>query len=637
MSYLPRNRKLRISRGSIFIAVTAILNRPFFSTGPRLQSMSTNNDTNDDMNGVWTGCMNFTGLSLEKLPKSHVFTSCLPPDPKFPSPESSSNAPRSALGPRQVQEALYTFVAPTPSIEPPELLAISRPAFRTLGLSYCEANNITFKNLVAGNPTGIEDQIYPWAQCYGGWQFGQWAGQLGDGRAISLFEVTNPSDGKRYELQLKGAGKTPYSRFADGKAVLRSSIREFVASEYLHSIGIPTTRALTLTLTGDQAVRERLEPCAIVARFAHSWVRFGTFDLLRARGDRKNLRILADYVIKEVLHLPEAPPGTNRFLAMYREIVKRNAITVAHWQAQGFMNGVLNTDNTSIMGLSIDFGPFAFMDGFDPKFTPNHDDELLRYSFENQPTVIWWNLIRLAEGLVALFAVPDPDDPDYLKDGLKEEEHEEVVKIAERLINGFSIEYRETFLNEYKRIMSKKLGLTEHQDGDMDNLFTPCLEIMKRFELDFHHFFRRLSETPLEQIFSSDNEDEQYIVAQKLLPHGQAPPLIGHQTALKELVEFLKLYVQRLAKDGEGTNRQIERMRMMKAVNPKFVPKNWVLDEVIERVEKKGDRKVLEKVMLMVENPFNDTWEGLGEDRDAERWCGDVPKTRQGLQCSCSS
>jgi serine/tyrosine/threonine adenylyltransferase len=264
-----------------------------------------------------------------------------------------------------VKSALYTFVRPDPSEPNPELLAVSPLALRTLGLAPSEASTSTFLALVSGNPSGFESEVYPWAQCYGGWQFGQWAGQLGDGRAISLFEATNPDTGERFELQLKGAGQTPYSRFADGRAVLRSSIREFVASEYLHAIGIPTTRALSLTLLpSNRAIRERVEPCAIVCRFAQSWVRFGTFDLLRWRGDRKNLRVLADYVRTEVLKLgEEIKDGSgNRYEETYREIARRNARTVAKWQAYGFMNGVLNTDNTSVLGLSLDFGPFSFMD-----------------------------------------------------------------------------------------------------------------------------------------------------------------------------------------------------------------------------------------------------------------------------------
>jgi uncharacterized protein YdiU (UPF0061 family) len=251
---------------------------------------------------------------------------------------------------------------------------------RDLGIKVGEETTDDFKQMVAGNKLyGWDEEKleggYPWAQCYGGFQFGQWAGQLGDGRAISLFESTNTASGERYELQLKGAGLTPYSRFADGKAVLRSSIREFVVSEALNALKIPTTRALSLTLLPESKVRrERIEPGAIVLRFAQSWVRLGNFDILRARGDRKLIRQLATYIAEDVfggwdklparLEDPDKPVDSpepkrgvaadsiegadgseeNRFTRFYREVVRRNAKVVAHWQAYGFMNGVLVSD-----------------------------------------------------------------------------------------------------------------------------------------------------------------------------------------------------------------------------------------------------------------------------------------------------
>ncbi|KAI4234873.1 MAG: hypothetical protein LQ352_008146, partial [Teloschistes flavicans] len=246
----------------------------------------------------------FPGVSLQDLPKSNTFTSKLPSDPKYQTPSASHNAPREDLGPRMVKGALYTFVRPEETSEP-ELLGVSPAALRDIGLCAGEENTSDFKALGAGNKIywdpATNEGIYPWAQCYGGYQFGSWASQLGDGRAISLFESTNPSTKTRYEIQLKGAGQTPYSRFADGKAVLRSSIREFIVSEALNALHIPTTRALSLTLAPNSRVRrERMEPGAIVTRFAQSWLRIGTFDLLRARGDRNLIRTLATYVAENV-------------------------------------------------------------------------------------------------------------------------------------------------------------------------------------------------------------------------------------------------------------------------------------------------------------------------------------------------
>lgn len=366
--------------------------------------------------------------TLDSLPKSWRFTSLLPPDPLFPTPADSHKTPREQITPRQVRSGLFTWVRPEQQKDP-ELLAVSPAALRDLDIKASEILSHDFRNFAVGNTLLGWDESkltggYPWAQLYGGFQFGQWAGQLGDGRAISLFETTVPTRkdawmGKTettYELQLKGAGVTPYSRFADGKAVLRSSIREFVASEALNALGIPSTRALAVSvLPHNKVLRESVEPGAIVVRFAQSWIRLGNFDILRARGDRPMIRTLATFVAEEVfggwdrlpgrlsspsdpirsLDLQFPPRGVvgrgevqgpadaaeNRFARLYREVVRRNAVTVAKWQAYGFMNGVLNTDNTSVCGLSIDFGPFAFMDNFDPSYTPNHDDHLLRYSY----------------------------------------------------------------------------------------------------------------------------------------------------------------------------------------------------------------------------------------------------------------
>jgi uncharacterized protein YdiU (UPF0061 family) len=332
--------------------------------------------------------MSANGVTLADLPKSWRFTAVLPADSLYPTPADSHKVPREQIGPRQVRNALFTWVRPA-SQQDPELLAVSPAALRDIGIRPEEAQTEDFRQFVAGNRLYGWDQEkleggYPWAQCYGGFQFGQWAGQLGDGRAISLFESTNLETGVRYELQLKGAGLTPYSRFADGKAVLRSSIREFVVSEALNALGIPTTRALSLTLLPHSKVlRERVEPGAIVLRFAQSWLRLGNFDILRARGDRDLLRKLSEYVAQDVfggweklpgrLDNPEEPTKSpapargialaeiqgpedaaeNRFTRVYREIVRRNALTVAHWQAYGFMNGVLVSTCLLIDSLTI--------------------------------------------------------------------------------------------------------------------------------------------------------------------------------------------------------------------------------------------------------------------------------------------
>ena len=616
--------------------------------------------------------------SFRDLPKTNNFTRKLPPDPQYPTPASSHKEERAKLGPRLVKSAAYTFVRPEPMLKP-ELLGVSEAALKDLAIDPASVESEEFKDTVAGNRIVtlpeqhdgeelVEDVIYPWAQCYGGFQFGQWAGQLGDGRAISLFETTNPNTGVRYETQLKGAGRTPYSRFADGKAVLRSSIREFVVSEALHALGIPTTRALSLTLAPEAKVRrEMTEPGAVVARFAQTWLRIGTFDLARSRGDRDLIRTLADYIAEDVFPGWESLPAKlrskeekdtlnpvrgvpkdeiqgsdekaeeqeNRYARLYREIVRRNAHMVAWWQAYAFTNGVLNTDNTSIFGLSIDFGPFAFLDNFDPSYTPNHDDHMLRYSYKNQPTIIWWNLVRLGESLGELIGAGEKADSEEFKnDGVKEEQMEIVVKRAEAAIEAAGEEYKTVFLAEYKRLMTARLGLKQFKGDDFEVLYSEFLDCLEALELDFNHAFRRLSHISFEDI---DTDDKRKEVAGRFFHKEGLSGLAGPEDeARTRLGKWLEKWAERVKEDWPNSpEAREERLAAMRAVNPKFIPRSWVLDELIDRVEKKGEREILGRVMEMALNPFQEEW---GWDREEEeRFCGDVPRYQRAMQCSCSS
>lgn len=546
------------------------------------------------------GVADTASYTLQSLPKSNVFTSNLPPDPAFPTPSESHSAPRQELGPRLVKGALYTFVRPEPT-EDPELLCVSPRALKDIGLKEEEVQSEDFKQVFSGNKILTWNEgdnedgggIYPWAQCYGGYQFGQWAGQLGDGRAISLFEATNENTGTRYEIQLKGAGKTPYSRFADGKAVLRSSIREFVVSEYLNAIGIPSTRALALMhCRGSKVYRERMEPGAIVTRFAQSWIRFGTFDLPRSRGDRGLLRTLADYTAEHVYggwstlpsKLPSGDPKTthtktrvgvakhdvegegteqeNRYARLYRAVVRRNAQTVAKWQAYGFMNGVLNTDNTSILGLSIDFGPFAFLDTFDPTYTPNHDDHMLRYSYRNQPTIIWWNLVRLGEALGELMGVgANVDSESFVEKGVQEGEEEELVKRAEGIIERAGEEYKAVFLTHYKELMTARLGLKQQKEFDFENLFSELLDFLEAYELDFHHAFRKLSYFKLSDLESEQGRKD---AAGRFFRFNEAPKQDAESRT--RIAKWLEKWAARAKEDAPNDQ---ERQAQMLTVNPK--------------------------------------------------------------------
>ena len=613
-----------------------------------------------------------TGFSLHDLPKSSTFTSNLPPDPEFLTPSASHNAPRQKLGPRMVKGALYTYVRPEETSDP-ELIGISPAGMRDIGLQAGEQDTSDFKATVAGNkiywdPT-TEEGVYPWAQCYGGYQFGSWAGQLGDGRAISLFESTNPSTKTRYEVQLKGAGKTPYSRFADGKAVLRSSIREFIVSEALNALHIPSTRALSLTLAPHSKVRrERIEPGAIVARFAQSWLRIGTFDLLRARGDRKNIRKLATYVAEHVYSgwtslpsiLPEpasatssttinpardvppekvqgqSPGEENRFARLYREIARRNAITVAYWQAYAFTNGVLNTDNTSLLGLSLDFGPFAFLDNYDPSYTPNHDDHALRYSYRNQPSIIWWNLLRLGESLGELIGAGSRvDEEQFVGEGVTKAFAPELIKRAETIIENVGEEYKAVFLAEYTRLMRKRFGLITENTTDFDELFSAALDMMEALELDFNHFFRRLATVKVGDL--QDEEGRKWVAGRFF--HAEGVTGLGNteEKARKRIAKWLEKWRMRTQEEwGNDDEGDVKRQKEMKRVNPRFIPRSWVLDELIQRVEHGGERQVIGQVMEMALNPFEDEWK-TGDRKQEERWCGDVPRGNRQMMCSCSS
>ncbi len=432
----------------------------------------------------------------------------------------------------------------------------------------------------------------------------------------------------------------------------------------LNSLRIPTTRALALTLTPESRVRrERLEPGAIVTRFAQSWLRIGTFDILRARGDRTLIRTLATYIAEHVYEgwacLPatldhsksikdtalnpscsipdseiQGPSGAeeNRFTRLYREIVRRNALTVAAWQAYAFTNGVLNTDNTSLLGLSLDFGPFAFLDNFDPSYTPNHDDHLLRYSYKNQPSIIWWNLIRLGESLGELIGAGDHiDDEEFISKGVTEVFAPELIKRAETIIQQVGEEYKTVFKAEYTRLMRARLGLSSPKESDFEELLSELLDTMETLELDFNHFFRRLSSLKISNL----ETEAQRKASASIFFHAEGVTGLGNteNQARERVAAWLEKWRARVQEDWN--DRDAERQREMKKVNPKFIPRSWILDELIQRVEHGGEREVLGRVMEMALDPFEEEW---GGDRaEEERFCGDVPRESRAMMCSCSS
>ena len=510
-------------------------------------------------------------LALEQLSFENTFVRDLPADPV------PTNVPR------QVKEASYTRVEPTP-VAAPRLLAWSDGLGEYLGISHPQEKTGLVAQILSGNK--ILPGMQPYAARYGGHQFGHWAGQLGDGRAITLGEII-ATDGRRQELQLKGAGKTPYSRTADGRAVLRSSLREFLCSEAMHWLGVPTTRALSLVATGEIVIRDMFydgnpepEPGAVVCRVAPSFVRFGNFQIHAAHQELDALKRLADYVIREHYAASTYPD-------FFDEVCRRTALLIVDWMRLGFVHGVMNTDNMSILGLTIDYGPYGWLEGYDPLWTPNTTDaQGRRYAYGQQPHIAQWNLARLAEALLPI--VP-----------------------RERLEAGLAL-YAGTFNGGWQRAFMDKIGLTDWNEGDVE-LLRAMFEALAEAETDFTLFFRGLAAVapdrpslePLRRAFYAD------------VPR---PLLQG----------WLERYAFRLRKNGDEEAVRVQRMN---GVNPKYVPRNYLAQLAIDALEK-GDASVLERLMKVLARPYDEQPE---HDALAERrpeWA------RQRAGCSalsCSS
>jgi uncharacterized protein YdiU (UPF0061 family) len=456
---------------------------------------------------------------------------------------------------------------------------------------------------LAGNL--VTASMKPYAARYGGHQFGNWAGQLGDGRAIALGELAAP-DGTRWEIQLKGAGPTPYSRRADGRAVLRSSVREFLCSEAMHHLGVPTTRALSLVVTGDEVIRDMFyngnplaEPGAIVARVAPSFVRFGNFQLLAASGEIDNLRALADYVIRH--HFPAlGTPSSEVYLRWFEEIARRTAVMVAHWMSVGFVHGVMNTDNMSILGLTIDYGPYGWLEPYDPDWTPNTTDfGQRRYAFGQQPAVALWNLWQLGQALVPLVA-----QPNNLNQGLNR--------------------YRATLAATRAALLRQKLGLLTELPDD-PALLDALPEALTEAEVDMTIFFRRLSHLAPALLPESAGEAEAF---QTLLTEASYLPQPHPGTAA--LRAWLPRYLARLR--HEPTPPEATRSTML-AANPKYVLRNYLAQNAIQAAEK-GDLTYLETLLQVLQKPYDEQPEH--EEFAAKRpaWAWDLPGC---ATLSCSS
>ncbi|MGR9088046.1 MAG: protein adenylyltransferase SelO [Gammaproteobacteria bacterium] len=506
---------------------------------------------------------------------------------------------------RQVMGACYSRVQPQ-KVSRPQLVAYSKEAAELLDLTPELCNSDDFTQIFSGNRLlpGME----PYAACYGGHQFGFWAGQLGDGRAINLGEILNRR-GERWALQLKGAGPTPYSRNADGLAVLRSSIREFLCSEAMYHLDIPTTRALSVILTGEPVVRDmfydghpKLEPGAIVCRVAPSFTRFGSFQILAARGELDLLRRLADYTIRtDFPHLGEPSPAT--YSNWFMEVCKRTAEMIVHWQRVGFVHGVMNTDNMSVLGLTIDYGPYGWLENYDPDWTPNTTDAgERRYRFGHQPRIAFWNLGQLANALYPLFEKVEP-----LQEGMDN--------------------YAETYDHGWNTMMAGKLGLKEYRQETDGDLISELLTLLRLVETDMTLFYRKLAliETTAKFLNELTEEacihffNEAYYAPEQLTPE-----------YAERLLNWVRSYIGRLRLDGlpDGLRRV-----QMNAVNPKYVLRNYLAQLAIDKAEQ-GDFSMVNDLLELLRHPYD---EQAGKKQYAVKR-PDWARTRPGCSMlSCSS
>ncbi|MBB4821288.1 uncharacterized protein YdiU (UPF0061 family) [Pseudomonas alcaligenes] len=469
-------------------------------------------------------------------------------------------------------DAFSTEVLPDPLADP-HLVVASPAAMALLDLDPAEADTPVFAELFAGHK--LWSDAAPRAMVYSGHQFGSYNPRLGDGRGLLLGEVVNDA-GEHWDLHLKGAGQTPYSRMGDGRAVLRSSIREFLASEHLHALGIPSSRALCVTGSSTPVYREKKESGAMVMRLAPSHVRFGHFEYFYYTRQHEQLKTLGEHVL--ACHFPECLDADEPWLAMFRTVIERNAEMIAGWQAYGFCHGVMNTDNMSILGITFDYGPYAFLDDFDANHICNHSDDSGRYSFSNQVPIAHWNLAALAQALTPHIAV-------------------EALREALEL---FLPLYQAAWLDRMRR----RLGFIQAEDGD-EALVQRLLQLMQTSAVDYSLFFRRLGDSAPEQAVAVLRDD--------------FVDLAGFDA-------WAAQYVERAAREGDDQDARRQRMH---AVNPKYILRNYLAQRAIEAAER-GDYSEVRQLHAVLARPFD---EQPGMESYAER----PPEWGKHLEISCSS
>jgi uncharacterized protein YdiU (UPF0061 family) len=474
----------------------------------------------------------------------------------------------------RLPQSFYTRLSPTPLPEP-YLVAFNPAAAGLIGLDPQEAGREAFADIFCGNR--LLPGFDPLAAVYAGHQFGVFVPQLGDGRAILLGEAAGAQG--RWDLQLKGAGQTPYSRMGDGRAVLRSSIREYLCSEAMHALGIPTTRALAIVGSDQPVIRESVESAAVLTRMAPSHVRFGSFELFSSRRQHEHVRTLADYVIdRHYPHLREAPQP---HLELLREVIRRTAQLIAQWQAVGFCHGVMNTDNMSILGLTIDYGPFGFIEGFDWGHVCNHSDDGGRYAYNMQPRIAHWNLYCLAQALLPLIEVEE----------------------AEAALGEYELQFDEQYLQR----MRAKLGLAAEEAGDA-SLLQDLLQLLHDNRADYTAFFRRLG-----------NFD--------CAPDAANAPLRDLFVERDAFSAWAGRYRVRLAMEAGA---DAGRKQRMDRVNPKYVLRNYLAETAIRKAADARDYGEIERLMRVLSHPYD-------EQEPMQAYAEPSPEWAANLSVSCSS
>ena len=475
----------------------------------------------------------------------------------------------------RLPQAFYAKLHPTPFGSPPYLIHANPAAAELLDLDPQQVERPEFARAFGGS--ALVPGMEPLAMLYSGHQFGVYVPQLGDGRAILLGEATNKR-GERWDLHLKGAGVTPFSRDGDGRAVLRSTIREYLCCAAMRGLGIPTTQSLCLVGSDDKVYREQVETGAMLVRMAPSHVRFGTFEIFYYRKQHDHLRTLADYVIEQ--HFPHLRVAGDTYARFFTEVVGRTAILIAQWQAVGWAHGVMNTDNMSILGLTLDYGPYGFMDDYDAGFICNHSDHNGRYAFNQQPYIGLWNLSCLAQALLPLAE----------KDALKA-----ALEI-----------YQPLFEQEYQKLMRAKLGFTEVQGGD-DELVRDFLGLLQGSQADYTIVFRELGTFSVVEGATNEKLREHFLNRDRF-------------------DEWAGRYRNRLRSEN---SRDDERCERMNRVNPKYVLRNYLAQTAIEKAQNK-DFSEIDRLFTLLQDPFTSR-PGM------DAYAAPPPNWGKHLAVSCSS